>query len=784
MIGPAQAASTTSAATVPATSGADAAAGDATGLGDIIVTAQRRPETLQRAAVAVDVVNAAGLLANAITDPTGLGQVVPALTPTPAGFFLRGVGNFTVTPTADPAIAFNYDSVYIGRPSAVFGLFFDLERVEVLEGPQGTLYGRNATGGAINVIPAKPQIGQTSAYATVSYGNNNYLTAEGAINLPVGTSGALRVSGNLLQHDAYLSDGTSNQKQGSARVQLLAELTPALTVRLAADYEHVGGLGPGASYVTAYRYNPVLGQYVARPANLGTDIGLYDTQSQAFLTSVRAGPAGRNFGVLSPRPFQDSNYYGTNAEIDYDTGIGKLTIIPAYRFNDQDSRSGVPAFTIDLREKDEQYSFEARFAGKRVSIFDYTLGALYYHEANSIHYSIDQQALAVYQDYRQTTRSFAAFARLTANLTDTLRAVGGVRYTDDTKDFNGNSDRLTVVCTAVVAGVPTCPNAPLFPLVATLAAQPLPVPARSGGVAPIIGTGAIVSRGSVMVDASLPTQRVTYRGAVEFDVAPRSLVYGSVETGFRSGGFSLSTGYETYQPEYITAYTLGSKNRFFHDRLQLNLEAFLWQYRNQQVSHLGIDLAGQTGNFTQNIGRSLNKGMSAEGRVRLTPTAILSTEIQYLSARYQSLRYQAPLGNAPVLTGCAQAIDTVNPALRDVDCAGRPAFNAPRWTINLGAEQTIPLGRYKLVGSVDSQYRTSRYIGFDYLPEELVGATWQTNLQVTLSDAHDRWSVGGFVRNLEDSRFAITANNFGLGNLITISTNDPRTYGVRVSTRF
>ena len=759
-------------------------------LGEIIVTAQRRSETLQRAAVAVDVVGGRDLIKNTINEPTGLGFLVPALTPTPGGFFLRGVGNFTPTPYADPAIAFNYDGVYIGRPSATSGFFFDLRRVEVLKGPQGTLYGRNATGGDINVIPEYPRLGggAPSGYVTAGGGDYGYYDVEGAVNLPIGSDTAIRLSTNEFGHRGYLSDGASDEDVRAERVQILHRFTQNLRLRVAADYEELGGAGEGSNYADRYTYNRTTGQFVETPSNLPRSEGLYDPSEQAFRTSTIAGPAGRDFEPIADYPYQNEKFYGVNAELDYDTPYGQLVVEPQYRHGSPDNRTGVPGFTADLKEKDEQYGVETRFNGKRVSIFDYTVGAIYYHEANQGDYSINQQALAVYQNFDQTTRSYAVFGRVTAHLTDRLRLTGGVRYTNDFKSFDGSSQRLTVVCVPAVIGVGLCPNAPLFNTVSSLDQETtVPYPATSGGTALISPKPLTLdSRGDVTTNTSFTNDRVTYRGAVEYDLAPQSLLYGSVETGFRSGGFSLSTGYQIYKPEYIDAYTIGVKNRFLDNRLQLNLETFVWNYRDQQINHLGVDLAGQQGQFTQNIGHSVEEGAEAETRYLLTPDTVLSADVQYLDASYGSFSYQAPLGTPaqPVLTSCAQAVLPSAPMVRTVNCSGKQVFNAPKWTLNLGVEQTLHLGDYNLVGSAETQYKTSRYIGFEYLPSELQTPTWQTNLELTFTPVVGPWSLQMYVHNVEDERYAVNANLFTFGNLLTYSTSPPRTFGGRVSLKF
>ena len=210
------------------------------GLGDIVVTAQRREESSQKAAVPLSVIDGEALLAAGITQVDRLNLLAPALqvqsSSTGNLIFLRGVGNFNVVATSDPAVAFNYDGVYVGRPTNSTGVFYDLSRVEVLKGPQGILYGRNATGGAINVLPQQPRLGEFSGYVSATYGNYDTINAEGAINAPLGENGALRLSLATANHDGYLRDGTQDEDTIAGRFQLKSELTPDLTIRFAMDY--------------------------------------------------------------------------------------------------------------------------------------------------------------------------------------------------------------------------------------------------------------------------------------------------------------------------------------------------------------------------------------------------------------------------------------------------------------------------------------------------------------------------------------------------------------------
>src|SRR6266446_7390849 len=217
-----------------------------TGLEEVIVTAQWRSENVQHAALAVDVVSPVTLDLASANRASDIASQVPALQIGESGngqqsLYLRSVGTFTANSYSDPAVAFNVDGVAIGRPSSMSGVMYDLDRAEVLKGPQGTLYGRNATGGAINIIPNQPKLGVTSGDVALTVGNYGEVHPEGSVNIAVSGASAARIALTYTRHDDYQTDGTGDANSYAGRLQYLYQPNDALSLRLAADYAHDGG---------------------------------------------------------------------------------------------------------------------------------------------------------------------------------------------------------------------------------------------------------------------------------------------------------------------------------------------------------------------------------------------------------------------------------------------------------------------------------------------------------------------------------------------------------------
>src|SRR5882724_10710707 len=240
----AQSASSSAAGTA-ATQGSAASGG----LEEVTVTAQRREENLQKTPLAVVAISGEQLARAGVKEAQDLNKLVPGLkigqTGTMTQFFVNGVGSGVANAYGDPTIAFNVDGVYIGRPTGVNGVFYDLSRVEVLKGPQGTLYGRNAAAGAVNVITNRPEF-TDSVQTGLEIGNYDAIRISGVGNLKLSDTLAIRLAGLSSRHSGYLSDGFNDEDDAGGRAQLLWQPGDRLSLLLGADYFHQGGKGPAA----------------------------------------------------------------------------------------------------------------------------------------------------------------------------------------------------------------------------------------------------------------------------------------------------------------------------------------------------------------------------------------------------------------------------------------------------------------------------------------------------------------------------------------------------------
>jgi iron complex outermembrane receptor protein len=727
------------------------------GVPDIVITAQRRSENLQRAAIAVSAVAGDRLTEASVTEATQLTRLLPSLQVAPASSFtqiyLRGVGTFGANAFAEQGVAFNLDGVYLSRPAAPAGLFYDLDRIEVLKGPQGTLYGRNATGGAVNVITARPRVGRTEGFITAEYGNFETVRTSGAINLAIGENAALRISGQHAEHDGYYSDGYDDENTSAIRGQFRFDNRHGVDATFSVDYAHVGGQGSGGTIM------PLL-------------FGEHDRRLGPSDPAVLAAYAARQPTAPVPQivarsdGYQDNDFFGAMATVNADLGFATLTVIPAYRKTNLDFVSYASSFLIDVTEDSHQASLETRLAHESNRL-RWVLGAYYFDEHVDADQFFDQASNATLIQSALDTRSYAIFGQATYSLTDTFRLTGGLRYTHDNKQQDTYAESRPFV-----GFVP-----PAFP-----------------NFTPIILTVPTTATTDVNFN------KITWRAGVEWDIAPHSLFYATVSTGFKSGVLFAAQGLNYSEPETLTAYTVGIKNRFFDNRLQFNVEAFYWDYRNQQISHLGpVQVATTPGGpifgpvfTTENAGQATIYGAEFDIQWQPTRSDVVVANLQYLHTNYDELDYQFySTTGAPPILGCAATLTTqigAAPQARiySVDCSGRPVVNAPKFALNLGYQHIFEIGRSgRIIAGADTRIESSRYLSIDYLPDGRQGSYMTSNARLTWETQSGNFSLTGFINNIEDELvFSNSLQSPAKPGTIYNQLRPPRTYGVRASFRF
>jgi iron complex outermembrane recepter protein len=745
-------------------------ASESAGIEDIVVTASRRSETTQRSALSIQALSSEALERAHVTRPEDLNALAPGVAIATAGnqpqVYIRGVGNFASNYLAEGAVAFNLDGVYISRATTTRGMFYDLERVEVLKGPQGTLYGRNASGGAINVITAKPKLGETSGFAEAGAGNLSLLQGAAALNIPLGETVAVRASGQVVDRDGYLSDGYEDERTQSARLQLLWQPNPDISLLLNGNYQHVGGMGAGAVLKPQLPGDKFRG--AADPAV--TAIFL----AQPFIGSLLTYPKTDGF--------IDLDLYAIGAELNWNLGPATLTVIPAYRYSKSSDLTYVPGFPVLHSDTDKQTSVEVRLGNSGAKL-KWVLGGYYFNEQVT---NPDGPAVATFQglstfienlDYLNT-RSYAAFGQATYSVTDRFRVTGGLRYTYEKKTLSDSFQNYSL---------PQQPPAPPGTCAAAEAEFDLasPYPPRFCRL-DVNETGANAGR--------LTYNNVTFKAGVEFDVAPGSMAYANVSTGFKSGGFFQAPPPNTFRPEKLTSFDAGIKNRFLDNRLQVNAEVFFWRYEDHQETSVGpTAIPGFFTLITVNAGKARSYGADLDVLFRATPHDEIGFKVQYNKAKYDSFEYQYPSAFGLPPTTCAVG-PSVNGA-QTVDCSGKPMMRAPLWTGTVSYRHDFDLGDHGMIAaSADMQFSSASYLATDFLPSERQGAFAVGNFDLNYTTASRRLMVSAFVHNIWNEavytqafRYPYVSGANPLANpdgVILGSLRPPRTFGGRIRVSF
>jgi iron complex outermembrane receptor protein len=703
------------------------------GLAEIVVTAERHEETVQKAPLTIQVLGGEATREAGLSSVSDLSRLTTGVEVGTGGsstqIFIRGVGDFSFNPVSNPGVAFNVDGVYVGRPDGLGGNLYDIARIEVLKGPQGTLYGRNANGGSINVLTNEPRLGELGGDVNVEVGNYGLVHTDGAVNLPVGDTAALRAAFNVVHRNGYLSDGTDDDVQQSGRLRFKWVPSDTISLLLNTDFSHIGGDNGGYTYLPLRPgANPWEG--VASPAAI------------AYRNSMP--PLGPLLDPSVPDTSLDNTLWSVSGQLDWNLGFATLTVLPAYRDSDIHSDS-YPGFSYIQPNHDHQTTLEARL-GNSSERLTWVAGVYYFHDYSNG--EIDILESEIVQDttitYQPTTDAYAGFGQATIDIVDGLRLIAGTRYTYERRTLDGNY----------------------------IDNRPVPYGQGPGTV-----LETFPSRASF--------NGVTYKAGLEYDLAANNLLYFTSSTGFKAGGLNETVAPESvYQPEKLRALEFGSRNRFLDNHLQVNFGLYQWKYDDLQDDRVTFDPLGIINLLHSNVGDATIRGATLDITAKPWASDTFSTSLEYADSYYDSFTVKVPTAVFfPGSIGCpTHDVGTFSVS----NCGGYQVARVPRFTGTAGYEHDFraPGGAtVALAGS--GKFATRRWLATDFIQSEEAPSYATVDLNLTYRSAEERYSVGAFVRNVANK--AYYTGGFEqpfVPGLFAANIAAPRTYGLHGSINF
>lgn len=720
-------------------------------LQEIIVTAEKRSTNIQDTPIAMDAFAGEDIRRAAINDVSGLTRLAPDLqlmqTDRTLQLSIRGVTSLDISSSSDPALTVSLDGEYINSGTAINAALFDLERVEVLRGPQGTLYGRNSTAGALNLVAAKPVLSEFEGYVTAGYGNFDAKHGEAAFNLPIGDKVAVRVSLFHDDHSGYRDNHPAidgdNANTSAARISMLAQPTDRLTAYVAGEFVDVNEAQVAQYGVPINGSTPGLVPYT-NPNNPAQS-SFIPSQSTFIYDPSR-------FPLATNGSFQ-SHQYAIRGRLDYDFGFANLTYVAGNRYirsSDVQENDGLPAdggihfFENNPNLDSHTQSHELRLSSNKSSPLIWQAGAFFFRETQNVVqalYSPNFQipplpAAGTYVNtfYRPDLKdtSPAAFGQMTIPvIDDTLSVTAGIRYTSDKKSGTFYA----------------CPFNFGNYLIGNVTALP-----------------GFNCAGVAVTPQRFSGSKVTWSTGIDWHPAPGHLVYGKVSSGYKAGGFDNAG---SFNPESLVAYEIGSKNEFLDRKLQFNADVFYYDYTNQQVQVFVDENIGFT---TQNAGASRIYGLETDTHYQLTAIDRLNLTANYLNARFT--KYEGSYGN---LSGISY------PA----DLSGHQPPLAPRFVFSLGYDHTFSLGDSgTLTADGVVRYTTSYFLSVDNWASDRVAGFSRTELGLEYRSPNKSLSVRGYVHNLENKIVRTDALYSSPPGEYVFEFSDPRTYGAQVTKKF
>jgi len=744
----------------------DGAGGDRSGaLAEIVVTAQKRSESLQSTPLAVSAVTSETIEQRGITDVSNLSSIAPNLVVgmTGAGtanvaLFIRGIGESDTVLTADSPVGIYVDGVVLGRTSGAAFDLVDLERIEVLRGPQGTLYGRNTTGGAINLISKKP--GDEFALDQLfSAGSLGLLQSKTSIDTGEWGDSGIRARFTYLhkQRDGWIDnllrsddEDPGAQNIDAFRVALRYDRGGPVRVDYAFDYNDRRGVSIPTQLIAA---RPDVLAYINASPLLGGASPSVDPRRRSNQLADTDGPVrDRIYGhtlvmeadLTESLKFRSLTGYRdwknrVVSDQDGNGGLVGLVVSPAILAGGPLVPLGIQPislFNLTFERSQHQFSQEFNLIGDLGQNIEFVLGAYYFREvardANPSFFTLIIPAggpveaapgvfvnsvgvnLATDNIYRHVSRSQALFGQVTAHLNDRLNLTAGLRYTRDDKHLEQS-----------------------VPYVRTLDRK---------------------------------FSKLNWAVTLDYQATDTTLAYARVATGYKAGGINARAANDGFGPENLTSYELGVKSELFDRRLRLNTAIFYNDLKDLQRSQF---LAGPGGvvSTTINAGAARYIGVEAEAVAAVTDRLTLSANLGYVDRKFTDFDVFVP-----------QTGETVDIS-RSADFTGSAGT-----TVSAAAEYRQPLDFGTLTARLDYSYRSRLYYTTSPLlnpfHEEISdGPVGLLDARVTLSELDiggGKLAVSGWVKNLTNEIYRLWGVDFGSLGFATANYAEPRTWGIDV----
>jgi iron complex outermembrane receptor protein len=696
-----------------------AEANSSTSLTEIVVTAQKREEKFQNVPLSVTVVGESQLLDRNIADVSQLQLIAPSYSAHAGngGFLtIRGVGTQSFARSAEGDVALIIDNVSVpsgANPQDPLALF-DVKRVEVLAGPQGMLFGKNAAAGAINVVTNAPDPTALSASGHIDYDNRREGRVQAAVNLPLSNSSALRLSGNYYNpgklYDNLFTHEWNNQHDDGVRARYLYTVTDQLQINIIADYDKTKGSGVGWTII--------------------------DAQPGSFLTNTLAAqcgitPSRDNINTcLDARSYIDFENYGGSIQIDYEIPAAlTLTSISAARTDksanqyDTDSVPINDVFNLnDALTVVKSFSQEFRLTSPANQRVEYVAGAYFYHstltasgnQAGTFNVApLIAAGLTLGNSFwtQGRSQSVALFGQSTLHVTDQFSLLAGVR---------GDDDQVGASTSKFVT---------------------------PGSLAPFAGVG--------LLAASNTHQELSGKLGAQYNITPDVMVYATATKGYKGPAINDQAPNPTVplvvKPEIPWNYEIGSKLNLFDHHLLLAATAYTMTVKNYQVQLLDTATAQS---YFGNAKSLHTRGVEFSALAEPTAHLSLSSSLNYNDATYGAGTTFNCGPTQGAAQGCQLVISGTNFA-GVADASGHQAIGQPKWkAINWG-EFHVPVASVQAFLQADAMYSDAVDYSPVYDPGNSFGAYWMFGTRLGVRSADKRWSVALFARNLTDKRVPI-----------------------------